>query len=285
MKHIPIRYMSSAQKEPNLSGSFTIRNLKELLDGKDMIQELHRHDFFFILALDKGAGEHEIDFDDYNICDRSVFVMRPGQVHQIKLHAGSTGYLIQFNTGFYYPESQTSRQLIRRASSTNLYQFEAANFRKLQAVMDGMFEEYSEKREKYQDVIKAKLKIFFIELIRQNDDTTLNHTSIYKQERLADFMELMENHVSEQKQVSFYTAKLNLSAYQLNAIAKEIRGKTSSELISEYILLEAKRYLLATTNQIKEIAFHLGYDDVSYFIRFFKKHTGFSPEAFRDRFT
>ncbi len=74
---------------------------------------------------------------------------------------------------------------------------------------------------------------------------------------------------------------MNLSAYQLNEITKVAVGKTPSELINEQIILEAKRYLLATPNQVKDIADHLGYEDVSYFIRFFKKHTGHSPEAFR----
>jgi len=77
---------------------------------------------------------------------------------------------------------------------------------------------------------------------------------------------------------------MHLSAYQLNAITKTALGKTSSELINEWIILESKRNLLATTNQINQIAFQLGYEDVSYFIRFFKKHTGYSPEAFRANF-
>jgi len=77
---------------------------------------------------------------------------------------------------------------------------------------------------------------------------------------------------------------MNLSPYQLNEITKSSIGKTASELINEHIILEAKRYLLATPNQIKDIADHLGYEDTSYFIRFFKKHTGHSPEAFRHNF-
>lgn len=55
-------------------------------------------------------------------------------------------------------------------------------------------------------------------------------------------------------------------------------------MINEQIVLEAKRYLLATPNQVKEVANHLGYEDVSYFVRFFKKHTGHTPEAFRKNF-
>ena len=56
---------------------------------------------------------------------------------------------------------------------------------------------------------------------------------------------------------------LNLSTYQLNAITKTTLGKTCSDLINEYIILEAKRYLLATSNKVNQIAYHLGYEDVS----------------------
>ena len=77
---------------------------------------------------------------------------------------------------------------------------------------------------------------------------------------------------------------MNLSSYQLNEITKSTIGKTASALLTERIILEAKRYLLATPNQVKDIADMLGYEDVSYFIRFFKKHTGYSPEAFRRHF-
>ena len=53
------------------------------------------------------------------------------------------------------------------------------------------------------------------------------------------------------------------------------------QLLNQQLVLEAKRNLLATTSQIKEIAFQLGYEDPSYFSRFFKKHTGHTPEDFR----
>lgn len=77
---------------------------------------------------------------------------------------------------------------------------------------------------------------------------------------------------------------LHLTTYQLNAITKETLGKTGSQLINEQILLEAKRQLLSTSNQVNQIAYDLGYEDVSYFIRFFKKHIGNSPEIFRQNF-
>ena len=56
------------------------------------------------------------------------------------------------------------------------------------------------------------------------------------------------------------------------------------EVISDCVVLEAKRHLLATATQVSQIAWDLGYEDVSYFIRFFKRHTAFTPEAFRNKF-
>jgi AraC family transcriptional regulator, transcriptional activator of pobA len=113
MYSIPIRHINTTQEEPSLSGSFIIRDVEDLLTGKDMVQELHRHDFFYILALKKGRGNHEIDFTSYKVGDNSVFFMRPGQVHQITLKAGSAGYLMEFNTDFYYPHDKVSNQLLR----------------------------------------------------------------------------------------------------------------------------------------------------------------------------
>lgn len=61
---------------------------------------------------------------------------------------------------------------------------------------------------------------------------------------------------------------MNVSPYPLNEITKKTVAKTASELIDEHIILETKRHLLATRIQIKDIADALGYEDVSYFIRF-----------------
>ena len=284
MERIPIRHINGIQKEPGLSESFSIRNITDVLAGQDMIQELHRHDFFYILALKKGTGDHDIDFTPCTICDNSVFFMRPGQVHQLVLKAGSTGYLMQFRDDFYFRHDKASNQLLRKAGNTNYYQFNADKFKKLLTILTYIFQEFTDKQERYLEVIKANMSIFFIELVRQNRNSLPNNANLYAQERLEAFLELLESHVFDHKPVSQYAAMLNLSIYQLNAITKATLGKTCSELINEHIILEAKRWLLATSNQVNQIADNLGYEDVSYFIRFFKRHTGHSPESFRNNF-
>jgi AraC family transcriptional activator of pobA len=284
MKNIPVRHINTTQKEPDFSGNFSIRDVRELLAGKDMVQELHRHDFFYMLALKKGIGNHEIDFTSYEVYNNSVFLMRPGQVHQLTLKAGSAGYLIGFTKDFYRPHDKVSTHLLRRASSVNLYQPDANRFKKLLSILTFIFLEYGSKQEGYQEVIKANLGILFIELVRQNSKTLTNKVNPYTQDRLEEFLDLLETHISTRKQVSHYADMLNLSPYQLNAITKVTLDKTCSEVINEHIILESKRYLLATSSQVTQVAWQLGYEDVSYFIRFFKKQTGYSPEAFRHNF-
>lgn len=286
MDIIPVRHLKKTQNEPDFTESFSIRDVRDLLAGKDLVQELHRHDFFHILVLEKGEGIHEIDFSAYEVCDHSVFFMRPGQVHQLTLKAGSTGYLMEFKTDFYFPHDKAANHSLHKASNKNLCHLDAERFQRLLSILTYIFQETAEKQEGYQEVIKANMGIFFIELVRhrQNRTNPANDITPYTQERLEGFLEHLETHISTHKQVSQYADMLSLSSYQLNAITKATLGKTCSELINEYIILESKRYLLATSNQVTQIADHLGYEDISYFIRFFKKQTGYSPESFRQNF-
>jgi AraC family transcriptional regulator, transcriptional activator of pobA len=284
MESIPIRYFTPAEQTSDSSEAFSIRDIRDFVAAKSMIQALHRHDFFYILALEKGSGTHEIDFVSFKVRSNSIFFMRPGQVHQLALKAGTAGYLMEFKPEFYRPHDKVSSQLLRKASSMNHYQLKTGRFKKLNSTLNLIFQEYIDKQEGYLEVIKASLGILFIELVRHHHQNVTSHVKAYPQERLEEFLELLEKNVLDMKQASQYADRLNLSLYQLNAITKTALGKTCSELIIEYIILESKRLLLATSSQVSQIAHQLGYDDISYFIRFFKKHTGHSPEAFRNNF-
>jgi AraC family transcriptional activator of pobA len=162
----------------------------------------------------------------------------------------------------------------------------AARFMKLHSILSNVFKEFATQQDGYIEAIKANLDPFFIEYVRQshNPKTIKEAESGYIQERFEEFLHLLEVNIGSMNNVSRYADLLSLSSYQLNAITKASVGKTVSDLINEQIILEAKRLLLATPNQIKEIADYLGYEDVSYFIRFIKKHTGHSPDIFRRNF-
>ena len=89
METIPLRFINTNPKALNDSENFSIREVHKLMAGKDLVQDIHRHDLFFILVLRNGKGEHAIDFIPYKIKNHSIFFMHPGQVHQLVLKAGS----------------------------------------------------------------------------------------------------------------------------------------------------------------------------------------------------
>jgi AraC-like DNA-binding protein len=286
MKKIPVRQIAASHVEPIHSGRFSIRQVSDLLGGNDLVHPLHKHDFFFILALEKGKGIHEIDFIRYDIEDNAIFILRPGQVHQLQLKAGSSGFLLEFDSSFYQPKHTLADQRWKKAIHKNHCQVEENRFNKILSALTSVFTEFTTRQEGYREVIQAYLDIFFIEYIRQSRSPkqSFGNGSSYTQERFEELLALLETHITRVKHVSDYAELLHLSPYQLNAITKASVGKTTTELINQQVILEAKRYLLATPNPVKDIAYHLGYNDVSYFIRFFRKHTGHSPDAFRKNY-
>jgi AraC family transcriptional regulator, transcriptional activator of pobA len=282
MKKIPVRHI----KDSFFEDRFSIRAIEPLVAKGDLIHELHRHDFYFVLFIKNGNGEHEIDFVKYAVKDFSVFFIRPGQVHQLKLQKDSSGFMIQFTSDFYVPKEVPALQVLRKVSNKNYCQISETRIEQIYLLLNSIFQEFTQKQERHIEVIKSYLNILFISIARQSPHPHKipNEAKLYDQERLEELQDLLEKNIHTKRQVNDYAEMLSMTPYQLNAITKASLKKTVSELINEYIILEAKRMLIGTVNQVNQVADTLGYDDPSYFIRFFKKQTGLTPESFRQNF-
>lgn len=285
-KAVPIRQISTPHVTQNIAGRFSIRKIEDLFNGTDLTHHLHKHDFFFLLVVKKGKGVHEIDFKQYEILPNSVFILRPGQVHRLELKKGSAGFLVEFDPAFYPPKHSPLAHQWRKAIARNYCPNIGKTFNKLQTTLEEIQKEFFNQKDNYTEAIIANLDLFFIEYVRHssNPKSIANTNNSYIHDRFAEVTAAIENNVAGMKSISDYAKLLNLSPYQLNSVTRSSVGKTVSDLINEQIILEAKRFLLATPLQVKDIADNLGYEDISYFIRFFKKHTSHSPEAFRKKF-
>jgi AraC family transcriptional activator of pobA len=94
---------------------------------------------------------------------------------------------------------------------------------------------------------------------------------------------LVEEHFRKERQLAFYAGKLAMTPDRLNDHVKRTAGVTAGHLIRQRVLTEAKRQLVFTGQPIHEIAYDLTFADPSHFARFFRKQTGTTPQAFRDR--
>lgn len=282
MSEIPFRSLATAPTSLRLSENFDIRSIEQVLGGSDVVQALHRHDHYFLLVLTNGEGVHECDFRPHALMPRTIYAMRPGQVHRLELKAGSTGYILQFKADFLATSDPGARLVLRRAGHLEAYRTDAERYGELRMLLDRIARAYASQQEGHLHIVRAYLGAFLADLVLQAPvPAPASGAKGYTQERLEELLELIEANVHRVKEVATYAALMHLSTYQLNAIAKAGTGRTCSELITDQLILEAKRYLLATTDQVTQVADRLGYDDPSYFIRFFKKHTGHTPEGFR----
>ena len=286
MRKIPVRQIQNAPLMPGSTGRFLIRELQQLLNGKDMRQDPHKHDFYYILALQKGGGMHSIDFMEYTVRPGSLFLLRPGQLHSLELHAKSTGFILEFDEAFYPARQRIGASRWVKAISRNQCRMRTPGFQSLYNRLSYIYTESRQRLEGYTEAIRAELDLFFLDYIRQSRQPSRSPAAdkAYTEDRFEELARLIESNITRLRSVKDYAALMHLSPYQLNALAKSARGKTVSALIQEQIILEAKRNLLAGSAQVKEIAAALGFEDNAYFIRFFRKRTGLSPEAFRRTF-
>lgn len=95
------------------------------------------------------------------------------------------------------------------------------------------------------------------------------------------FMELLNQPGPVAHRVFHYADVLGVSPQHLNTICRRVQGKSASKLITEHIVLNAKRYLLHTEDSITDIADRLGFTDASHFVKYFRKATGHTPALFR----
>ena len=104
-------------------------------------------------------------------------------------------------------------------------------------------------------------------------------------DRLRRFRLLIETHYLKHWPVARYARRLAVSESSLNRLCQELSGGTAFDVVQQRVLLEARRRLMYVPGSVAMIAEELGFKDPAYFCRFFRRHTGLSPTAFRRRQT
>lgn len=97
------------------------------------------------------------------------------------------------------------------------------------------------------------------------------------------FVELVEKYHNKERSVSFYADKLCITPKYLSQIVKNVSGFSAPELISKYVILEAQHLLRHTDLSVKEIADQLNFPNQSFFYKYFKSHTGCTPNSYRQK--
>lgn len=134
-------------------------------------------------------------------------------------------------------------------------------------------------------LVLCQLKAFFIgfhEYLQRNPQYRPDEVKSYRVRELFNlFMMLLERDYKISRDVNYYAAQMNISSKYLTNIVSLVTGHTPKTIIDQYVILQLKMHLKRTTQSIKEMAWEFHFADVSFFCRYFKKHTGLTPQQIR----
>ena len=283
MKKYPIYTIQSFNCNA-VASDFYINTFENHLTTHSFIEEPHRHDFYVLVLFTAGTGIHEIDFDKYKVRAGSAFVLQPGQMHHWSLSHDVAGYVVFYSKemyNLYFGQKDIDNFpfyfSVRAKSEIILSSDETAA---LQPYFEMILQEAISKKDWSHDKIMNLLDTIHIELARKYSNSSANVLVPYSN-KIKQLSQLIEMNFIEQKAASFYADALNISLKHLNRICNESLKKTTTQVITERVMLEAKRMLMNKNLTVSEVASRLGYDDYSYFVRLFKKNALMTPVAFR----
>lgn len=288
MLHQEIKTYSLSERSV-ASPHFLIVRMEDVYKQFNTIRAVpHRHDYYNIYFVEKGSGTHAIDFTEYQVEDRQLYFVMPGQMHRLEFTLAPRGRILSFTEEFLVANSIPDYLI------NDIYLFNdfgqspplPIHEPSLPVYMNliSQIELFTATLEKYSmEAIGALVKLL---LIQCN-----NHCSLHKTENpqfletsnhlLRNFKQLLNRHFAETHKVNDYADRLAVTSDYLNKTVKSITGKSAKEHIQSKIVTEAKRYLIFSSLSNKELSYSLGFEEASHFNNFFKKNTGFTPIEFK----
>lgn len=278
-------YKKVNSKAENLQ--FAISRMQDIYTKRQgAVDEPHRHDYFTILIVERAEGIHKIDFNTYELNEKQVFFVAPGQVHQVVETEISYGYAMTFSNQFLV-ENTIPLAFIE---SLNLFQnygqsppllpledqFESIRFF-AEKILELMGKEVVMKNLS----IGAYLKLLLIECNNICSINPVLEQDVTGTNIIRSFRNSVNEHYKKEHSASFYAGLQFITPDHLNRIVKAKIGKTAKEYIQARIITEAKRLLYFTDLNTKEIGYQLGFNVPANFSAFFKKNTGVSPSNFK----
>ena len=252
---------------------------------------LQRNNYYSLIWLTQGKGKVKADFSEYDFQENSLFAFSPYQPFMLLSDKTLGGIALQFHPDFFCIHKHQAEIACNGVLFNNIYsppfiaidENSASTFRML---MNQMKTEMQNPALAQYELLISYLKIFLITASRQKTEQepkALQAVSDFKEPFiLQNLKDAIEKDFKTKHSASDYAKALNISASALAKITKTHFNKTLTDLISERIIIEAKRELYLTNKAIKEIAYELGYQDEYYFSRFFKTNADISPQMYRD---
>ena len=259
-----------------------------------------------ILICRKGKAMLNVNYKDWELCEGAVITLFPNDVVELKVDGDCKSPETE-NGDCKSPQTANSFQAeilkynpsLLREASLQLEQTVYSSLREdrcrqdtpvVTNIINGMFgllKVYFDQSECtcISQLVLCQLKAFFIgfhEYLQRNPQYRPDEVKSYRVRELFNrFMMLLEKDCKISRDVNYYAEKLNISSKYLTNIVSQVTGHTPKTIIDQYVILQLKLHLKRSTQSIKEMAWEFHFADVSFFCRYFKKHTGLTPQQIR----
>lgn len=245
-------------------------------------------DYIKILFIPKKAVI-QVDFQEFKMETDALLFINPKVI--IKPCETEDGQLIYFNRDFYCIEIHDQEVACDGILYNNVFEIpfialDATQSQEIQGIIREIQAEMKNEDTSTEEMLRILLKLIILKSTRiwkqQHQLAAIDQQSDVQ--FLRKFSKLVEQHYKTHHTVADYAALLFVTPKNLSKKIGLLSKSTPNDIIKDRIILESKRLLAHTKMNVKEIAYHLNYEDDAYFIRFFTKHTGLSPVSFRKQF-
>lgn len=141
--------------------------------------------------------------------------------------------------------------------------------------------DYRFKEEVAKSYIQIMLCNFFDRFVQKNETTEEQAPKSRKEELFKNFIKLVKDNYLNHRSITFYADKLCVSPKYLSSVVHKVSEKYATDWINQYVILEAKSMLRMEDTNIKDVSNHLNFANQSFFAKFFKKHTGYTPKEYK----
>ena len=251
----------------------------------------HSHSFCSIMWFFSGEGLHVIDFKEYRIEQNSIFFLSPNQLHTFCNLSGVKGVMMNFSEDFLLRingdlQNRIKANLFNSANGLSFCKVSETVKEKLMFIVNMLKEESTtpyEDEDLHASYLASLLSLFLIDTIRMGNwnEECLKGVVSPSYRVFLSFSQMVEESFASYHDVKDYAKHLGVSLTTLSALVHQYANTTPLNIISNRIILEAKRLIRYSDMSIKQVSFKLGFEDVSYFIKYFRRSVGMSPTEFK----
>jgi YesN/AraC family two-component response regulator len=256
---------------------------------------MHKHDYIELNYVFNGQLKQKIGDEEIVLKKGEMLFLNQHIEHSLE-KCGEEDIIINFiiNPSFFdyifqELEKEITGEMINKFLFQSLFDnnkdgsylyFKVSSVESIQKLMEDMILEMMDKNLLTEIKMKFTMGLLFVELMK--------HTHLLESKEVNYDYRLMNeiiNYINDfypSASLNELADKLNMATYNLSKLIKQNSGKTFKDLVQEKRIDEAKKILKYKNKSVEQVANYVGYDNISYFYRLFKKHTGFTPNRYRN---